>query len=80
MAAAESYAVPPHRSPAAGDDPTPWITRRPQPCQRWRLYLTAAALGFHEGRQRIHQVLAVRPDGDGAAGVPLTRDDWYRLA
>ncbi|TCN54783.1 cyclopropane-fatty-acyl-phospholipid synthase [Rhodococcus sp. SMB37] len=43
----------------------------------WLLYLTASALGFEEpGRLTIHQVLAVRPTGTGASGMPRTRHEW----
>jgi cyclopropane-fatty-acyl-phospholipid synthase len=44
----------------------------------WRLYLAGAAWGFREDRLRLHQALAVRPDGDGRSGIPLRREDWYR--
>ncbi len=43
----------------------------------WLLYLVGSALGFEEaGRLTIHQVLAVRPDTDGASGLPRTRRLW----
>lgn len=44
----------------------------------WRLYMAASALNFEAGRTYIHQVLAVRPDGRGSSGMPLTRGDWLR--
>jgi cyclopropane-fatty-acyl-phospholipid synthase len=50
----------------------------PQRARIWRLYLAGAAVGFAEDRTRLHQVLAVRPDSTGVAGVPLRREDWYR--
>ncbi len=42
----------------------------------WRLYMAASALNFEARRTYIHQVLAVRPDGRGGSGMPLTRGDW----
>jgi len=42
----------------------------------WRLYMAACAVNFEEGRNQIHQVLAVRDDG-GASGFAL-RPDWER--
>jgi cyclopropane-fatty-acyl-phospholipid synthase len=39
----------------------------------WRLYMAGAALNFEQGRTSIHQVLAVKPDGTGASGMPLVR-------
>ena len=46
----------------------------------WRLYLAGAEVGFRNGTTAVHQLLAVKPRGHGSAGVPLTRDDWYRTA
>jgi cyclopropane-fatty-acyl-phospholipid synthase len=43
----------------------------------WRLYLTGAEVGFHRGTTAVHQFLAVKPDPQGDARLPLTRDDWY---
>jgi cyclopropane-fatty-acyl-phospholipid synthase len=42
----------------------------------WRLYMTGAAVGFAEGEMSLHQVLAVRPDGQQRSGMPLTRASW----
>jgi cyclopropane-fatty-acyl-phospholipid synthase len=39
----------------------------------WRLYLLGAMVSFEVAEVGIHQVLAVRLDPDGAAGMPLTR-------
>lgn len=39
----------------------------------WRLYMAGSALGFESSRISIHQTLGVRPDRDGAAGMPSTR-------
>jgi cyclopropane-fatty-acyl-phospholipid synthase len=43
----------------------------------WRLYLTGAEIGFRRDTTAVHQFLAVKPDRDGDAHMPLTRDDWY---
>lgn len=37
----------------------------------WRLYMAGSAVNFMAGRSHIHQVLAVRPTGDGGSGVDL---------
>ncbi|MBN9118207.1 MAG: class I SAM-dependent methyltransferase [Planctomycetes bacterium] len=42
----------------------------------FRLYLTAAAYDFANGRNNLHQTLLVKPDG-GRSGLPLTRARWY---
>lgn len=34
-------------------------------------------MGFTLGYTNVHQTLAVRPDGKGGSGVPLSRRDWY---
>ncbi|WP_166349180.1 SAM-dependent methyltransferase [Phytoactinopolyspora limicola] len=39
----------------------------------WRLYMTGSALSFDAGRIGVHQVLAVRPDKHGYAGMPMVR-------
>jgi len=36
----------------------------------WRLYMAASALQFETNRNQVHQVLAVKPDGD-RSGMPL---------
>ena len=40
----------------------------------WRLYMAASAVAFERDRPSIHQVLAVRPDGDGSSRMPPTRE------
>jgi cyclopropane-fatty-acyl-phospholipid synthase len=42
----------------------------------WRLYMAASANAFEEGRLTIHQVLGVRPDGEGESAMPRTRAGW----
>ncbi|HTO94683.1 MAG TPA: cyclopropane-fatty-acyl-phospholipid synthase family protein [Bacteroidota bacterium] len=42
----------------------------------WRLCHAGAAMNFDSGRHTVYQVLLVKPD-NGAAGLPLTRGDWY---
>ncbi len=42
----------------------------------WRLYLASAAHGFATGRINLYQTLLSKTQ-DGAADMPLTRDDWY---
>ncbi|HEY7720422.1 MAG TPA: class I SAM-dependent methyltransferase [Pedococcus sp.] len=37
----------------------------------WGLYMAGSRLGFERGGVELHQVLAVRTDGRGAAGLPL---------
>jgi len=41
----------------------------------WRLYMAGSRLGFERNQIQLHQVLAVRPDADGAAWMPL-RPTW----
>ena len=36
----------------------------------WRLYLVGGGLAFEEGRMGVDQVLAVKPTGAGASGMP----------
>ena len=43
----------------------------------WRLYMAGSAVGFDAGWINVHQVLAVRPQRDGASGMPVTRAPWY---
>lgn len=43
----------------------------------WQLYMAGSALAFEAGRIGVNQILAVRPGGDGASGLPPTRNDWY---
>jgi cyclopropane-fatty-acyl-phospholipid synthase len=42
----------------------------------WRLYLVGGALAFEQRRMGVDQILAVRPDASGVAGVPLVREHW----
>ena len=39
----------------------------------WRLYLTGGGLAFEEGRMGVDQILAVKPDAQGDASMPLGR-------
>ncbi|MFD5872345.1 class I SAM-dependent methyltransferase [Streptomyces sp. NPDC060322] len=43
----------------------------------WRLYLVGGALAFEERRMGVDQILSVRPDAHGSAGLPATRRGWY---
>lgn len=43
----------------------------------WRLYMAAAAHGFDRCTLAIYQGLFSKPDAQGRAGLPLTREDWY---
>jgi cyclopropane-fatty-acyl-phospholipid synthase len=45
----------------------------------WRLYMAAGAYGFRTAGINIVQTLLSKPAPGGSAGVPLTRDDLYRL-
>jgi cyclopropane-fatty-acyl-phospholipid synthase len=44
----------------------------------WKLYLAGSVHQFQLGTINLHQSLLVRPDAAGRAGLPLTREDWYR--
>jgi len=44
----------------------------------WRLYMAGAAHGFRSGRLSVYQTLLVKPL-HGQSGLPLTREDWYRV-
>ncbi|HUR00046.1 MAG TPA: cyclopropane-fatty-acyl-phospholipid synthase family protein [Gemmatimonadaceae bacterium] len=46
----------------------------------WRLYMSAAAFGFRTAGLNLVQTLLSKPDSDGRAGVPLTREDLYSNA
>jgi len=37
----------------------------------WRLYMAGCRFGFERNEIQLHQVLAVRPQVDGASGMPL---------
>jgi cyclopropane-fatty-acyl-phospholipid synthase len=39
----------------------------------WRLYLAGGAVTFEEGRMGVDQILAVRPSGSAASGMPAVR-------
>ncbi len=43
----------------------------------WRLYLAGGALAFEERRMGVDQILSVRPEETGTAGMPATRRGWY---
>jgi cyclopropane-fatty-acyl-phospholipid synthase len=43
----------------------------------WRLYLGGSAHGFAHGDLAVYQTLLAKPDDEGHARLPLTRDDWY---
>lgn len=43
----------------------------------WRLVFAGAVVRFERGLSALNQVLFVRPNPDGGAGLPLTRRDWY---
>jgi cyclopropane-fatty-acyl-phospholipid synthase len=45
----------------------------------WKLYMTAAVLGFEENRLQIHHVLSVKTDR-GRSGMTLIPGDWSRPA
>jgi cyclopropane-fatty-acyl-phospholipid synthase len=42
----------------------------------WRLYMAGSAIGFEASRINVHQVLGVKPDDDGASGMPSNRSAW----
>jgi cyclopropane-fatty-acyl-phospholipid synthase len=44
----------------------------------WRLYMAGAAHGFRSGRLNVYETLLAKPL-HGQNGLPLTRDDWYRV-
>lgn len=46
----------------------------------WRLYLAGGALAFEERRMGVDQILSVRPQETGTAGMPATRRGWYAPA
>ena len=41
----------------------------------WRLYMAGSRLGFERNQIQLHQILGVKLDADGGAGLPL-RPDW----
>jgi cyclopropane-fatty-acyl-phospholipid synthase len=44
----------------------------------WRLYMAGSAHAFRSGRLNVYQTLFVKPMR-GESGLPLTREDWYRI-
>ncbi|WP_055694553.1 SAM-dependent methyltransferase [Streptomyces prasinopilosus] len=42
----------------------------------WRLYMAASALAFERNRLGVNQILAVKPPGSGASGLPLRARTW----
>ncbi|SEG93637.1 cyclopropane-fatty-acyl-phospholipid synthase [Actinacidiphila yanglinensis] len=42
----------------------------------WRLYMAASALSFERNHIGVNQVMAVRTDPAGRAGLPATRSGW----
>jgi cyclopropane-fatty-acyl-phospholipid synthase len=44
----------------------------------WRLYMAGAAHRMRIGRLNIYQALLAKPL-NGRGGLPLTREDWYRV-
>jgi cyclopropane-fatty-acyl-phospholipid synthase len=44
----------------------------------WRLYMAGSAHGFRTGRLNLYQTLLAKPR-QGSSGLPLTREDWYRI-
>ena len=44
----------------------------------WRLYMAGSAHGFRTGRLNVYQILLAKPR-HGDTGLPLTREDWYRV-
>ncbi|MEU5715513.1 cyclopropane-fatty-acyl-phospholipid synthase family protein [Streptomyces sp. NPDC020403] len=46
----------------------------------WRLYMAASALSFERNKIGVNQILAVRPQEGGPAGMPLRARDWTASA
>ena len=44
----------------------------------WRLYMAGSAHLFRTGRLNVYQTLLAKPR-HGDSGLPLTREDWYRV-
>lgn len=44
----------------------------------WRLYMSGSIYGLKRGQINVYQSLFVKPDNQGATGLPLTRADWYK--
>jgi cyclopropane-fatty-acyl-phospholipid synthase len=67
-----------HRLESAHDEALHFVD---EPTYRtWRLYMAGSAYGFAAGQLGIYQTLLSRLDARGAAGLPLTREDWYDSA
>lgn len=43
----------------------------------WRAYMAMAGYLFSQGRLSLYHTLCVKTE-DGCAGLPLTREDWYK--
>lgn len=43
----------------------------------WRLFMSASAHQFSQGRIAVHQALLAKPDEDGRVDLPLSRADLY---
>ena len=43
----------------------------------WRMYMSAGAHNFANGRLNLIQALLVKPDKEGRSQMPLTRDYMY---
>jgi cyclopropane-fatty-acyl-phospholipid synthase len=46
----------------------------------WRLYMSAAAFGFHTAGLNLIQTLLAKPRPDGNSSMPLTREYMYKLS
>ena len=44
----------------------------------WKLYMSAAAFGFHSAGLNLAQTLLAKPDASGNSDMPLTRDYMYQ--
>ena len=44
----------------------------------WKLYMAGSAHAFEYGGIAVYQTLLAKLSADGRAGLPLTRNDWYR--
>jgi cyclopropane-fatty-acyl-phospholipid synthase len=46
----------------------------------WKLYMSAAAYGFHTAGINLAQTLLAKPRPDGSSGMPLTREYMYETS
>ncbi len=46
----------------------------------WRLYMAGSSHAFVTGHNNLYQSLLLKPYTNGASGLPIHRDDWYRQA